>query len=223
MRGPIAGPPAVSPSQCLFGGCHRSGKCRPRLRAQCRSVRRSRRLRARSPRTLLAAVLRRSARTLRNPAPIALAILQPDGLLARHAFEESFSAAAGHGVFHQLPTVDLSGLLGWIARWRASFRSVCCRGRRTGNDRRSLARIFGRIFHRRSRASRLACVLRRRCLVRIGTGARHALGIGCRGFGLRVRRDCRRRLCRRGVLSGRLRHGRGVLGRFGNRGESGHG
>src|ERR1700687_1743639 len=55
----------------------------------------------------------RSARTLRDLAPIALAILLADALLAGHPLEEVVPGAARHGLSHLLPTV---GQRGWELR-----------------------------------------------------------------------------------------------------------
>src|ERR1700737_3354887 len=82
---------------------------------------------------LLSAILdRRSARTLRNLAPEALAKLLSDALLARHPLKEVIPGAAGHGFPHLLPTVGLRGLgRGAPLRrndWSLGGRSRRCRG-----------------------------------------------------------------------------------------------
>src|ERR1700730_1067210 len=76
---------------------------------------------------LLSAILhRRSARTLRDLAPEALAKLLPDALLARHPLEEVIPGAARHGLSHLLPAVRLRGRGRGAPlrrdRWRLSSR-----------------------------------------------------------------------------------------------------
>src|SRR6202158_6630745 len=83
-------------------------RCAPRIRRIARAcVWRDR------GRELLSLDGRRAARTLRHLAPIALAILLADALLACHPLEEVVPGAARHGLSHLLPTV---GERGWQLR-----------------------------------------------------------------------------------------------------------
>src|SRR5450756_2487600 len=87
---------------------------------------------------------RRSARTLRDLAPIALAILLADALLACHPLKEIVPGAACHGLSHLLPTLGRLPRVLPLRRGAWGFGGQRRRSRkpgRVGGFRRRRARI----------------------------------------------------------------------------------